>query len=32
MRIRNLIKPIAWAKDYKIDVSIHKKAGIYRWD
>ncbi len=32
MRIRNLIKPIAWAKDYKIAVSVHKKAGIYRWD
>jgi hypothetical protein len=32
MRIRNLIKPIAWARDYKIDVSVHKKAGIYRWD
>lgn len=31
-RIRNLIQPIAWAKDYKIDVSVHKKAGIYRWD
>jgi hypothetical protein len=30
MRIRNLIKPIAWAKDYKIDVSIRGKAGINR--
>ena len=26
LRIRNLIQPISWAKDYEIDVSAHNKV------
>jgi hypothetical protein len=31
LRIRNLIQHISWAKDYKIDVSVHSKARRNRW-